>query len=56
MQENFTTSMALVHGQNSLHEGGISCLTLTQMMDTFSCIRHCIHYYVKATKIERKHL
>ena len=40
--------------QNKLHEGGISSLTLKQMMDSFSCILHCIFYYVKATKIEKK--
>ena len=40
--------------QNCWHEGGISSLTLKQMMDSFSRILHCIPYYVKATKIEKK--
>ena len=39
--------------QNCWHEGGISSLTLKQMMDSFSCLLHCIPYYVKATKIEK---
>ena len=32
------------------------CVTLKQIIDSFSCILHWLLYYVKATKIEKKML